>query len=220
MKYISILIFVLFTKITLAQEYSKESFFEIRVGYMPTLGKVNVQGENTPWINTLSSDADFNNKGDSFVSTNIGVTYGKYLSPQIRLGLGVDFDFYNNISEGHTSRTIPFFGDFKYTFNESKKGIFAYAQVGYSFITGMDWHSGFKSGFGIGFTTLGPTDKHGFNFSIGYNYQTLNKLSQQILGPPMNGEGYYGPTTVRYLSFVGYKNIAIQTLPLKIAYEF
>lgn len=195
-------------------------YFEIRIGYMPTLGNVNTQGENTPWINTLSSDGNQNINGDTFSSTTIGIGYGKYMSPQLRLGLGVDVDFYNNISEGHTSRTVPFFGDVKYILKSTKRGLFVYGQTGYSFITGMDWHTGFKGGFGIGYSMLSSTSERGFNFSIGYNYQVLNKLSQQILGPPVKGEGLYGPTTVRYLSFAGYKNIIIQTLPIKITYEF
>ncbi|MCO5934838.1 hypothetical protein NAF17_04745 [Mucilaginibacter sp. RB4R14] len=75
---------------------------------MPTLGNVNIQGENTPWINTLSSEGDQNMNGDTFSSTTIGVGYGQYVSPKLRLGLGIDVDFYNNLSEGRSSRTVQF----------------------------------------------------------------------------------------------------------------
>lgn len=220
MKFICVFVLIFVTKIAFAQDDGKELFFEFRLGLMPTVGNVNIQGVSAPWINTLSSDADISQKGDSFFSTNFGIAFGKSLSPKVKLALGVDVDFYHNISEGNTSRAIPFYGDFRYSFHENNTGLFVYAQSGYSFIQGTDWHTGFKSGVGIGYSLVSATGKRGFNFSLGYNYQVLNKMTQQILGPPTQGVGYYGPTTVRYLSFAGYKNIIIHTLPLKIAYDF
>lgn len=219
MKYYLIPYFLLITAITKAQSV-KESYFEFKAGYMPTIGKVSVRGESTPWINTLPYDGNFNPDGDTFASTSLGIAYGKYLSPQLRLGVGADIDFYHNLSEGNTSRATPFYGDARYTFNNTGRGFYAYAQLGYSFITGTDWHSGFKTGLGLGYAIRGEDSKHGFNFSIGYNYQTLNRMIQQRRGAPIQGEGYFGPTTVQDIYFAGYKTIILQTLPIKIAYEF
>lgn len=219
MKFLLVLAFAFLSGSAFAQDYDQKPFFEIRIGYLPNVVNAKIKGESAPWINTLSSEGD-NRNADQFASGNFGFTYGKYLSSRLRLGLGVDVDFYHNITEGRSYRAVPVFADFRYNSKETKSGLFAYAQAGYSFITGTDWQSGLKSGVGVGYSLVSPTGGGGLSFSVGYNYQILNKLPQQLLGPPTSGEGYYGPTTVRYLTFVGYKNVIMQTLPLKIAYEF
>lgn len=213
--------FVFITLIVKGQEKpsasSSGSFIEPHLRYLFAAGQVNVQGSGQPFMNSIYSGSGANQaiaKDHDGNYLGFGAVFGKYLSPDAQVGLGVDLDFYLNIGQS-TRNTLPFYADIKYQLHDpgDKNSIFFYGDAGYAPKIGNDFHAGFKGAAGIGYAIKSKKTGNSYNISLGYNYQVLRNLKQYVFTTNANGN-------VNTLTSINLQNVIVNSVPLQFGITF
>ena len=189
------------------------SFFEPHVGYLFAAGTVKVQGTDDPWQNYLfpeSSKDQATQKDHDGNYLNIGAIYGKFITNDVQLGIGIDMDFYFNVGN-ETGKVLPVYANIRYNIAAEKDFIYFYGNAGYAPQLGDSFHAGFKGGAGLGYSIQGK--KHAYNISLGYNYQVVRGLNQEVFTISSNG-------TTNTLIGVNVKNVVISSIPLQFGISF
>lgn len=188
-------------------------FFEPHIGYLFASGTVKVQGTNEPWQNYLfpgSPKDQATQKDHDGNYLNFGAVYGKYISNSVQLGIGAGMDFYFNI--GNETRTVlPVYANIRYNIAAEKDFIYFYGNAGYAPKLGDSFHGGFKGGAGLGYSIQGK--RHAYNISLGYNYQVVRGLNQEVFATSSDG-------MTNTLTGVNVKNVVISSIPLQFGISF
>lgn len=223
MKHYIILILLFVTGLSKAQNSlplnkseSKGYLFESHFSYLFALGKVNIQGTNSPWVNTLypnSPENQINEKDHDGNYLNLGMVVSKQLTPKLQLGVGLDLDFYFGIGD-FTRYCLPLSLDLKYKIADRKNSFFLFAKPGFAPALGSDFYSGIKTIGGLGYSIQSAKTHHRYTLSIGYSFHQLKNLQQFVLTND-NEEG-----SASYLTSINRKNVIVHSLPISFGYTF
>jgi len=213
--------FIFITIIAKAQEKtttsSNSSFIEPHLRYLFAAGQVNVQGSGQAFMNSIYSGSGTNQTTSSDHSGNylgLGAVFGKHLSPDLQVGVGIDLDFYLNIGQS-TRNVLPFYADVRYRLHDpgDKNSIFFYGNAGYAPQIGTDFYAGFKGGAGIGYAIKSKKTGNSYNISLGYNYQVLRNMKQYVFTTNANGN-------VNTLTSINLQNVIVNSVPLQFGITF
>ena len=211
-------IFLIFlTLVVKAQDNKSKSsiYIEPRLKYMFAAGQVNVQGTGQAFMNTIYTGSNNGQSGPTDHSGNylgIGAVIGKNLSENVQLGLGLDLDFYFNIGQS-TRNTLPLYVDLKYKLHDpkDKNSVFFFADGGYAPKLGDEFYAGFKGAAGIGYAIRSNKTGNSYNISLGYSYQVLRNLQQNVFTTTSTGNS---------LTAINLQNVVINSIPLQFSITF
>jgi hypothetical protein len=219
MKLKLVIAFIFFSLAAKAQEKEtlSNTFFEPHFRYLFAAGQVNVQGSNQAFVNTIYPNSPTEQgvpKDHSGNYLGLGAVIGKHLSPDAQLGIGADLDFYFNIGQS-TRYTLPFYADFRYQLHDpgEKNSIFFYGDAGYAPKLGDEFYAGFKGAAGIGYAIKSKKTGNSYNISLGYNYQILRNLQQNVFTTSANG-------TTNTLTSINLQNVIVNSIPLQFGITF